>query len=99
MPERTPTSSGFFVGHETRVRADNPVPTPSVPPPDIVRAAYAELVVTDLEVSRRFYVDLLNLVVTREDENVLYLRTLEEFIHHNVVLRKGPIPALAALAY
>ena len=34
------------------------------PPPDIVRAAYAELVVTDLDESRRFWVDLLGFVVS-----------------------------------
>ena len=33
-------------------------------PPDIVRAAYAELVVTDLERARWFWVDLLGFVVT-----------------------------------
>ena len=34
------------------------------PPPDIVRAAYAELVVTDLGEARRFWVDLLGFVVS-----------------------------------
>jgi catechol 2,3-dioxygenase len=74
--------------------------TAAIPtPPDIVRAAYAELVVTDLAKSREFYVDILGLVVTAEDENAIYLRTLEEFIHHNLVLRKGPVAALAALSF
>lgn len=99
MPDRTATSSGFFVSQEAQVHADNPVPTPSAAPPDIVRVASAELVVSDLEASRRFYVDVLNLVVTEEDENALYLRTLEEFIHHNLILRKGPVAGLAALSY
>ena len=44
---------------------------------------------TDLAASRAFYVDVLGLVVTAEDENAIYLRTLEEFIHHNLVLRAG----------
>ena len=69
------------------------------PPPDIVRCAYLELVVSDLAASRAFYVDVLGLVVTAEDENTIYLRTLEEFIHHNLVLRQGPVPAAAALAF
>lgn len=69
------------------------------PPPDIVRCAYLELVVTDLAASREFYVDVLGLVVTEEDENAIYLRSLEEFIHHNLVLRKGPVAAAAALAF
>ncbi|MBW4094325.1 MAG: 3,4-dihydroxyphenylacetate 2,3-dioxygenase, partial [Acidobacteria bacterium] len=33
----------------------NTIPTPTVPAPDIVRCAYAELVVTDLEQSKKFY--------------------------------------------
>ena len=45
----------------------DPIPTPSSPPPDILRAASMELVVTDLAESRHFYVDVLGLVVTEED--------------------------------
>ena len=75
----------------------NFVPTPTVPAPDIVRCAYMELVVTDLAKSREFYVDLLGLHVTEEDENTIYLRSLEEFIHHNLVLRKGPVAAVGRL--
>lgn len=77
----------------------DPIPTPDVAPPDVVRAAYMELIVSDLAASRRFYVDVLDLVVTEEDDEVIYLRSLEEFIHHNLVLRKGPVPAVAAFAY
>ncbi|MDQ5840230.1 MAG: VOC family protein, partial [Chloroflexota bacterium] len=65
------------------------VRTPSVPAPDIVRCAYMEIVVTDLAKSREFYVDLLGLHVTEEDDTTIYLRSFEEFIHHNLVLRKG----------
>src|SRR5690606_40533145 len=39
------------------------------------------------------------LVVTEEDDETIYLRTLEEFIHHNLVLRQGPVPATAAFSY
>ena len=72
---------------------------PGLTPPDIVRCAYLELVVTDLAASREFYVDILGLTVTYEDENAIYLRPLEEFIHHNLVLRLGPVAAAAALAF
>ncbi len=75
------------------------IPTPNATPPDIVRCAYMEIVVTDLEASRNFYVNVLDLVVTEEDENTVYLRSFEEFIHHNLVLRKGPIAAVAAFSY
>src|SRR5699024_7591997 len=80
-------------------RPANALPTPTAPPPDILRCASMELVVTDLAASRDFYHDVLGLVVTEEDENTVYLRTLEEFIHHNLVLRQGPEPAVAAFSY
>lgn len=77
----------------------DPVPTPSVPPPDVLRCASMELVVTDLQRSRAFYADVLGLVVTEEDEETVYLRSFEEFIHHNLVLRQGPVAAVAAFSY
>lgn len=67
--------------------------------PDILRCAYMEIVVTDLEESRRFYVDTLGLVVTEENDEEIYLRTYEEFIHHNLVLRQGPEAAVAAFSF
>ncbi|MFQ4149473.1 3,4-dihydroxyphenylacetate 2,3-dioxygenase [Arthrobacter sp. LAPM80] len=72
---------------------------PGVPPPDIVRCAYMELVVTDLAASREFYVGLLGLHVTLEEPGAIYLRTLEEFIHHNLVLREGPVAGAAVAAF
>jgi catechol 2,3-dioxygenase len=81
------------------VRTTDPVPTPVAPPPDVVRCAYLELVVTDLARAREFYVDVLGLVVTEEDERTVHLRSFEEFIHHNLVLRAGPVAAAAAFAY
>src|SRR5690606_37454976 len=77
----------------------NPVSTPKATPPDILRCAYMDIVVTDLAASREFYVDILGLVVTEENENEIYLRSFEEFIHHNLVLRKGPVAAVAAFSY
>lgn len=77
----------------------NQLPTPTVAPPDVIRCAYAELIVSDLAASRAFYVDVLGLVVTYEDENTLYLRAFEEYLHHSLVLRVGPVPALSVLAY
>ena len=71
----------------------------NAPPFDIVRCAYGELVVTDLAASRAFYVDVLGLTVSYEDDHVIHRRTLEEFIHHNLVLRQGPVAAAAALAF
>ncbi len=73
--------------------------TSSLTPPDIVRCAYLDLVVTDLAAAREFYVDILGLVVTEEDDQHIYLRTFEEFIHHNLMLRQGPVAGAAALAF
>ncbi|ADU51918.1 3,4-dihydroxyphenylacetate 2,3-dioxygenase [Thermaerobacter marianensis DSM 12885] len=58
------------------------------PPFDVVRAAHAELQVTDLEAARHFYVDLLGLVVTEATTDALYLRGYEERVHHSLVLRQ-----------
>jgi 3,4-dihydroxyphenylacetate 2,3-dioxygenase len=75
-------------------------PNPKIlTPPDIVRAAYAELVVTDLARARAFYVDVLGFVVTLDTRDALYLRGYDELMHHNLILRAGPVPAAARLAY
>ena len=79
--------------------SQNITTTTDLPAPDILRCAYMELVVTDLAASREFYVDILGLVVTHEDDEAIYLRSLEEFIHHNLVLRKGPEAAVAAFGF
>jgi len=68
-------------------------------PPDIVRAAYAELVVTDLDEARRFWVDLLGFVVSSDEPGALYLRGYDELIHHNLILTVGAVPAAARLAF
>ena len=99
LNDRTLTSSGFYVSQEAPIHSDNPIATPSSPAPDILRCAYMELVVTDLAASREFYVDVLGLYVTEEDERTIYLRSTEEFIHHNLVLRQGPVAAVAAFSY
>lgn len=68
-------------------------------PPDVVRAAYAELVVTDLDSARWFWVDMLGFVVTAAEPAALYLRGYDEFTHHCLVLREGPVAAAARIAY
>ncbi|MFN3949726.1 3,4-dihydroxyphenylacetate 2,3-dioxygenase [Microbacterium sp.] len=97
--EEQKTSSGFWVTQEAPIVSENPIPTPSSPAPDILRCAYMELVVTDLAASRVFYVDVLGLHVTEEDDEAIYLRSTEEFIHHNLVLRQGAVAAVAAFSY
>ena len=81
-------------------------PSPSAPPssassapPDIVRTAYAELVVTDLARARAFWVDLLGFVVSAEDADALYLRGYEELVHHSLILRRGPATACGRIGF
>jgi len=64
-------------------------------PFDVMRAAYAELLVTDLEASRHFYVDLLGMVVAEESADAIYLRAWEERLHHSLVLRRAPAAAVS----
>lgn len=73
--------------------------TPRVAPPDIVRSAYCELQVTDLERARWFWVDVIGMAVTAADEGRLYLRGYEELTHHNLVLCEGTVPACSRLAF
>lgn len=68
------------------------------PVPDIIRSAYATLVVTDLPQARRFWVDLLGFVVSYEDSSAIYLRGYDELAHHNLVLRAGREAAAGRLA-
>ncbi len=72
---------------------------PTRAPFDIMRAAYAELLVTDLEVSERFYVDLLGLVVSARGDDTVYLRGWEERLHHSLVLRRAPVAAVERLSF
>ncbi|HEY6760779.1 MAG TPA: 3,4-dihydroxyphenylacetate 2,3-dioxygenase [Baekduia sp.] len=72
---------------------------PARTPYDIVRAAYAELHVTDLDASARFYVDLLGMIVSARTEDAIYLRGWEERLHHSLVLRRAPVAAAARLGF
>jgi 3,4-dihydroxyphenylacetate 2,3-dioxygenase len=69
------------------------------PPFDVLRAAHGEYVVTDLERSAAFYVDLLGFVVTERTTDALYLRGYEEGVHHSLVLRQGPKPIVGHLGF
>ena len=71
----------------------------TVAPPDILRAGALELVVTDLQASRAFYHEVLGLLITYEDSEEIHLRAFEEYLHHSLVLRKGPSPAVRLISY
>jgi catechol 2,3-dioxygenase len=64
------------------------LPKPNLTPAfNITRASHVVLGVTDLDASRRFYVDILGMVVTAEEGDTLYLRGLEEACHHSLVMK------------
>lgn len=65
----------------------------------IIRCARAILHVTDLEASRKFYVDALGFVETESDSDHIYLRGLEEHTHHSLVLKKSTEPNVEVLGY
>lgn len=66
---------------------------------DIIRAAHVEFLVTDLERSRNWYVDLLGFNVTQEEPGVLYLRGAEERCHHSLVLRQAQEAAVSHISF
>jgi catechol 2,3-dioxygenase len=66
---------------------------------DIIRSAHAELLVSDLEASERFYVGVLGMVVTERTAEAIYLRGWEEQLHHCLILRSASAPAVAHLAF
>jgi catechol 2,3-dioxygenase len=55
----------------------------------ITRASHVVLNVRDLAASRRFYSEVIGLVLTAEDDSSLYFRGVEEACHHSLVLRQG----------
>lgn len=59
------------------------------PPFRITRASHVLLTARDLVASRRFYCDVIGLVLTEEDGDTLYLRGVEEACHHSLVIRRS----------
>ncbi|WP_011581831.1 MULTISPECIES: 3,4-dihydroxyphenylacetate 2,3-dioxygenase [Chelativorans] len=77
-----------------------PISAPTLYPPfNIIRLSHVEFGVKDLTASRAFYVDTLGLQVTDEDDEVIYLRALEERGHHCMVLRKSAESLVRALSF
>lgn len=52
----------------------------------VARTSHVEYFVTDLHRARDFYVDTVGFQLTGEDAQHLYLRGLEDRVHHNLVL-------------
>ncbi len=66
---------------------------------DIIRTSHVEFVVTDLERSRKFYLDTLGFIETSSTKDRIYLRGVEDRFHHSLILTKGKTPAVAHIAY
>jgi catechol 2,3-dioxygenase len=66
---------------------------------NIVRSAHGEYLVTDLSRSREFYVDVLGFIETERTSDALYLRGLEERVHHSLVLRQSDRPGAGHLSF
>ncbi|MBX6340992.1 MAG: VOC family protein, partial [Thermomicrobiaceae bacterium] len=65
----------------------------------ILKTGHVELRVTDLERARDFYVGLLGFVETERAGDRLYLRCLEDWEHHSLILRQAESPGLGHIAY
>src|SRR5467141_2745406 len=55
----------------------------------ITRASHVVCTVRDLGASRRFYEEVIGLILTLEEDDTLYFRGVEEACHHSLVLRKS----------
>jgi len=66
------------------------LPTPVLRPPfNVTRASHVVLTVADLAASRRFYEEVIGLVLTAEADGALYYRGIEEACHHSLVLQRA----------
>lgn len=77
-----------------------PVPAPNLYPPfNIVRLSHVVYHVKDLARSSAFYVDLLGLQVTEEDDRTICLRAMEERGHHCMKLVQSNNAEVAVLGF
>lgn len=66
---------------------------------NIIRVASVTMNVLDLDRARKWYVDALGFVETEADEEHIYLRGLEEHVHHSLVLKKADHLGVHAISY
>ena len=77
------------------------IPTPVLKPRfNVTRSSHVELTVRDLATSRLFYEEVIGLVLTTEQDGILYFRGIEEACHHSLVLRQDPgVPACTRIGF
>ena len=68
-------------------------------PFNIQRCSHVHYTVKDLDISRKFYVNILGFVETERTKNTIYLRGLEEKNHHCYVLEQGEKAEVIALGF
>ncbi len=66
---------------------------------NITRTSHVEYRVTDLDAAHVFYVDRVGFVETARDATHLYLRGLEDRVHHNLVLTLADRPGFDHVAF
>jgi len=66
---------------------------------DIVRTSHVEYLVSDLEKSRKFYVETLGMIETENTKNRIYLRGVEDRFHHCLILTRASKPAVAHISF
>ena len=59
------------------------------PPFNITRSSHVRYYVKDLEESLKFYTEVLGFVLSDLEDNIAYLRGIEESCHHSVVLMQN----------
>lgn len=60
----------------------------------VAHLGHAEIRVTDLERSKKFYTDIIGLYVTEETDEKIYLRAWQDWDHHTLTLTRGEGPGL-----
>ncbi len=58
------------------------------PPFNITRASHLVFTARDLAASRKFYTEVIGLVVSDETDDTLWLHGVEERCHHSLTLKK-----------
>lgn len=59
------------------------------PPFNLTRASHVRLTTPDLEASRRFYEEVIGLVVSDADADTVYMRGVQEICHHSLTLTRA----------
>ena len=68
-------------------------------PFNVLKTGHVELRVTDLERATEFYIQLLGLTETERRGDRVFLRCIEDWEHHSLILRQAESPGVAHIGY